>query len=605
MPHNDGKWDKGLIEYAYELIKSNDMEKNKSNMYNFVSKTINPLAGECKHKCKYCHPKDTLVMMSNFTQKNIQDVIVGDEIIGIQKLNNRGYYKFVKSNVIATSKRIEKVIKITTKNSKLSCTKEHPLFGSSEKRGSSFRAAHVFSPFETIKYVNNSSRGEYSKEQELGYLRGIIDGDGCVFKHYTHTKTKSIEYLGFEIVCIDDELFEKIKSLFIKHFNIELRESIKIANKNSYGGNCRMLTTRKSNDVHKFNNETVFRLTYDFAKGYIAGMIDTDGSVGALKGNIRIAQNKTVNNEKYNRIIHCLNLLNLEFTEENDIIRIHSSFEVRMKILFDFGIFHSIKSKRLLFNSTIKGSIDSEIIKIEAGNYEDVYNIQTECETFIANGFIVHNCYVKQLKSRFNALNEKYSGDVRIDEIVLKTELKAGETYFVGSCNDIFADNVSPKIKQRIIDWCNKNDQANIILQTKNPSGLFYWNDNNDYKQFFLNRHITVCTTIETDDEQLLVSISDAPLLYHRMMIGMLDCKTQVTIEPIMKMENIELFAEMLASLKVEQINIGADSGHNNLPEPTKEEVLLLISELERLGHKVHLKSNLKRIIGNLNTKGK
>ena len=50
MPHNDGKWDKGLIEYAYELIKSNDMEKNKSNMYNFVSKTINPLAGECKHK---------------------------------------------------------------------------------------------------------------------------------------------------------------------------------------------------------------------------------------------------------------------------------------------------------------------------------------------------------------------------------------------------------------------------------------------------------------------------------------------------------------------------------------------------------------------------
>ena len=212
-------------------------------------------------------------------------------------------------------------------------------------------------------------------------------------------------------------------------------------------------------------------------------------------------------------------------------------------------------------------------------------------------------CYLKQLKSRFNALNEKYSGDIRIDEIVLKTELKAGETYFVGSCNDIFADNVSPKIKQRIIDWCNKNDQANIILQTKNPSRLFYWNDNNDYKQFFLNRHITVCTTIETDDQQLLASISDAPLLYNRMIIGMLDCKTQVTIEPIMKMENIELFAEMLASLKVEQINIGADSGNNNLPEPTKEEVLLLISELERLGHKVHLKSNLKRIIGNLNIK--
>ena len=68
-------------------------------------------------------------------------------------------------------------------------------------------------------------------------------------------------------------------------------------------------------------------------------------------------------------------------------------------------------------------------------------------------------CYLKQLKSRFNALNEKYSGDVRIDEIVLKTSLNAGETYFVGSCNDIFADNVPYEMKKAIIDWCNNNPQ--------------------------------------------------------------------------------------------------------------------------------------------------
>jgi len=206
-------------------------------------------------------------------------------------------------------------------------------------------------------------------------------------------------------------------------------------------------------------------------------------------------------------------------------------------------------------------------------------------------------CYVEGLKRRFEAINIRYRGEVRLDEKVLKKKLKKGVRYFVGSCNDIFADNVPFKMKKAIIDWCNNNPQSEIFLQTKNPNGLWKKVDYY-YESFDLKPHITFCVTIETDDEELIKSVSNAPAIYTRNAIAYLMCHTQITIEPIMKMKDIYKFATFLSNCHAEQINIGADSGHNNLVEPTKEEVLLLISELERLGQKVHLKSNLKRIIG-------
>ena len=209
-------------------------------------------------------------------------------------------------------------------------------------------------------------------------------------------------------------------------------------------------------------------------------------------------------------------------------------------------------------------------------------------------------CYVEGLKRRFEALNTRYSGEVRLDEKVIKKRLKKGVRYFVGSCNDIFTDNVPFEMKKAIIDWCNNNTQSEILLQTKNPLGLL--TNHLGFKAVFgLKTHVTLCVTIETDDDDLIDKYSKAPKVSQRIdNIRYLTSfhKVQVTIEPIMKIKNIHSFAKYLSLLNLEQINIGADSGHNNLPEPTKEEVLLLISELERLGQKVHLKSNLKRIIG-------
>ena len=70
---------------------------------------------------------------------------------------------------------------------------------------------------------------------------------------------------------------------------------------------------------------------------------------------------------------------------------------------------------------------------------------------------------------------------------------------------------------------------------------------------------------------------------------------TYITIEPIMKFKTI--FKHWIRRIEPKQVNIGADSGNNNLPEPTKEEILTLINDLEDYEIRVKQKKSLNRLL--------
>jgi hypothetical protein len=67
-----------------------------------------------------------------------------------------------------------------------------------------------------------------------------------------------------------------------------------------------------------------------------------------------------------------------------------------------------------------------------------------------------------------------------------------------------------------------------------------------------------------------------------------------VTVEPIMKFD-IDNLLFLIKSIGPVQVNIGADSGNNYLPEPSPEKIADLIKGL-RTFTKVDLKKNLKRL---------
>ena len=199
-------------------------------------------------------------------------------------------------------------------------------------------------------------------------------------------------------------------------------------------------------------------------------------------------------------------------------------------------------------------------------------------------GKCYHDCSYCYMK-RFG--NQK---PVRFDEKELKTDLGKDNFIFVGSSCDMFAKDIPDEWIKRTLEHCLEYDKNKYLFQTKNPIGLLSWSG-------FINSSSVVCTTIETNRfyDKIMnnsphpgIRASDMNELAHE------GFDTYVTIEPIMDFDIDEL-SHIIETTLCKQVNIGADSGNNNLPEPSKEKIGLLIIALSKFTT-VNIKPNLKRL---------
>lgn len=176
---------------------------------------------------------------------------------------------------------------------------------------------------------------------------------------------------------------------------------------------------------------------------------------------------------------------------------------------------------------------------------------------------------------------------IRFDERELKTDLGSGNFIFVGSSCDMFAGSIPVEWIRTTISHCQKFNNK-YLFQTKNPQKLL---------GFTMDKSI-ICTTIESDLFYPEI-MQNSPKPYQRAnymeILSKCGIETYVTVEPIMDF-NINYLLSMLRQCCPIQVNIGADTGRNNLPEPPKEKIIELISELEKFT-KVVQKPNLKRLI--------
>jgi DNA repair photolyase len=181
---------------------------------------------------------------------------------------------------------------------------------------------------------------------------------------------------------------------------------------------------------------------------------------------------------------------------------------------------------------------------------------------------------------------------VRIDEKDIKTNLGSNNFIFIGSSCDMWAENIPEMWIRSVLEHSSAFQKNNYLFQTKNPKRF-------TSPSFGLSAEKDVlCTTIETDQHlPEIMRNAPSPFVRAKYMTEMkeLGFRTMVTIEPIIDF-NLELMLFMLKKIGPEQVNIGADSGHNHLPEPPKEKVIELIKELEKFT-KVIQKKNLGRLI--------
>ena len=177
---------------------------------------------------------------------------------------------------------------------------------------------------------------------------------------------------------------------------------------------------------------------------------------------------------------------------------------------------------------------------------------------------------------------------LRLDEKEMRTDLAKANFIFIGSSTDIFAENVPTEWIERVLGKCRPcTSNDGYLFQTKNPERFL------EFVGYFPHRTV-LCTTIETNRWYPEI-MNNAPSPFNRVsaMRELLYPK-YVTIEPIMDFDLPEM-VDLIRECNPVQVNIGADSGHNNLPEPSRDKILQLIKELERVTT-IHRKSNLGRI---------
>lgn len=192
---------------------------------------------------------------------------------------------------------------------------------------------------------------------------------------------------------------------------------------------------------------------------------------------------------------------------------------------------------------------------------------------------------------------------LRFDEKELKTDLGSGNFIFVGSSCDMFAEHHGWTKDEHAAWWhragvvlehCNRFENS-YFFQSKNPERMF-----SILECGYLEKPFSVCTTIETTRAIPNIWGVSCPSIHART-AGMLHFREQMpdvprylTIEPVMDF-NVADMITLIDLIDPVQVNIGADSGGNGLPEPSGDKIQMLL-EFYSGKPKFVLKKNLSRI---------
>lgn len=194
-------------------------------------------------------------------------------------------------------------------------------------------------------------------------------------------------------------------------------------------------------------------------------------------------------------------------------------------------------------------------------------------------------CSIKSIADRFS-----YGKQIELQLITkeLKTNLGNGNYIFVGSSTDMFANDVESDWIEKVLTHCRQHRGNKYLFQSKNPARML------EFESKFPDNSI-ICTTIESDIFYPEI-MRNSPQIEERVK-GMerIGLRKFVTIEPVLDF-NADSFIDLIKRVSPEQVNIGADSGHNNLPEPDAEKLNGFIASLKGFTN-IENKRNLERIL--------
>ena len=323
----------------------------------------------------WCFSKDTEVLMADLNYKPINQIKIGEKVLGKNKKGQLVYSTVTK----LFSRQTNDLVTLKTEEVKITCTPEHKFYCRSghnhwmEAKNLKGKNLHYFG---YPRKINNNFKH--------GWLSGVADGDGCFYiQNNSHS---------FRLKCKDKEMAET----FAKWSN-ELGYPVrKPRYMEKFGYFLAIMTLTK--ETKNFKKFLARKKNKDFARGYLAGIYDAEGS-----GPHKIKQAVIYNNDKsiVKAVTDYLKILNIKFkvyvgTRRGEHYK-NDNYHIKINNVPEFFIQCPSRITRKRDN-LLKMSLKSvksrlkilDVVPIHKKT--TVYNIETESNNYIANGFLVHNC---------------------------------------------------------------------------------------------------------------------------------------------------------------------------------------------------------------------
>lgn len=397
-----------------------------------------------------CISKGSKILMEDFSQKNIEEIEIGDRIIGINKEGEKKHYKIVTGVVQnKVNKGIKKCSLLKNDFNSLFLTGDHEVLCFSYDDYFKWKSANSINKNHKPIFFNIK---EKDKEFNKGWVIGLLESNG-----YIINKSDSIKYI--EIKLNDKTLMNQYVDALKKYYEIsikEIKETPYIKNSpnsyilekypDSHEKKLFITTIYKNKDVKVIlNNKTLKNKTHSFLRGWLAGFIDGNGIIH--KNRIDIFQKNKVELLEY-----VLEQLDINYSKklykncDNVFIyHIYTAFETMINCC-------NYKMKKQWTNTSLRKQprYDSKIV--DTTEEKEVYDLTTTCSSFIANGFVVHNCgdgwfdliwnlceqiekiipenfEVIQVKEKFGTLRFYADNNTKeIDKLIMEAEEKSAIT---------------------------------------------------------------------------------------------------------------------------------------------------------------------------------
>lgn len=372
-------------------LRENEGKTPVESGYPITSVTID-LTKRCNFACTYCNPAGTPILMEDLSYKKIEDVKVGDKVIGFTKPEERNgkHTKYTVSTVEGTSSRISSLVEVKTTNGSFKCTPDHKWFN-----GRSYMPARVGM---NIHYLSDPVFFEENDEYKLGYIHGIMAGDGSfsegehIYKSGPQKGYKNT-YHHFRLALNDIEAIDRTESYI---------GDLKLGRINRFQYTEKMIGLRSGsrelfNKVQGYpSNES----TIDYLKGWAAGIFDAEGSYDG--DSLRIAQLEGL---VLDSIIYVFSRLGFDIKIEDyrDVktVRINGGQSNIVKFFAMCNPAISRKKDKVVNGSSIYGK--SEILSIRQDKEEvKVYSLQTSTGNYIAHGHTSKNCFTNLSKGKYH-----------------------------------------------------------------------------------------------------------------------------------------------------------------------------------------------------------